>query len=186
MDRTDLHERFVQDPKPLRELLAGGAWRASESITASGLSCSAPDSARPAARRPAGRFRCGRELGSQIGVEVGMRRSRSSVPAVLPQRSRRFRESWDATNQPPAITVQIVSGLADPTFVVEIEAHSHRPTLTGRSRAVHHHHRLSNPGTAQRVGLVTPGVPNIAVNLERVAARGRADIALRFPAWPGH
>ncbi len=33
-----------------------------------------------------------------------------------------FGEFWDTTNRPPAITVQIVSGLADPTFLVEIEA----------------------------------------------------------------
>lgn len=33
-----------------------------------------------------------------------------------------FAEFWDAANAPPALTVEVVSGLADPKFLVEIEA----------------------------------------------------------------
>ncbi|MFP3900915.1 MAG: RidA family protein [Acidimicrobiia bacterium] len=33
-----------------------------------------------------------------------------------------FQEAWDPADSPPAITVHIVSGLADPRFLVEIDA----------------------------------------------------------------
>ena len=33
-----------------------------------------------------------------------------------------FRDAWDPTDPPPALTVTVVAGLADPRFLVEIDA----------------------------------------------------------------
>lgn len=43
-------------------------------------------------------------------------------PAALGPGFGTFQELWDQRPNPPAITVQVVAGLADPRFLVEVEA----------------------------------------------------------------
>ena len=51
-----------------------------------------------------------------------IRRLADADPAALGPGFGAFRQAWGERPDPPAITVQVVAGLANPRFLVEVEA----------------------------------------------------------------